>query len=141
MAAGPWIPTSTFVALMAGAGITGAESWKIALFLSTSNLGSGSTSYSGVSNQHPAQNGYATGGVAVTLAVTGDAIRLSTVPEFVATSGEFVARGQISARYAALYIASGNVAAYCLLDDTPADVTAYAGQTLRISNHDVFGIV
>ncbi len=138
---GPWVPTDAFVTLMGGDGIDGEEDWKVALFLSTSNLSTSSTTYAGVTNEHAASNGYTTGGVSVTLAVTEDAIRLATVPEFTAEPGEFVARGAITARWAALYEVAGNVAAFCLLDDTPADVSAVAGQTLRIVKPDVFTLV
>jgi len=123
---------------MGGAGITGAETWKVALFLSTSNLSVSSTTFAGVTNGHAAGYGYVAGGVAVTLSVTATEIRLADVPEFVAESGEFTARGAITARWAALYEVAGDVAAFCLLDATPDDVTVNAGDTLQITTADVF---
>lgn len=128
---GPWVPTTAFAGDVSG-------SWKVALFQSGSNLSVSSTTYAGVTGEHPANYGYATGGVSVELDDDGDTIRLATVPEFTATSGTFTARGKIVARYAALYQVGGNVAAFCELDTNPADVTAQAGETLRITEPDVF---
>lgn len=136
MTVGPWVATTGFASLLGGAGLDGDEVWKVALFRSTSNLSTSSTTYAGVTGEHPQECGYVTGGVSV--AVTGsDTAALTVVPEFVATSGEFVARGSITARWAALYEVGGNVAAFCLLDDTPADVTVNAGDTLRVESPDV----
>lgn len=128
---GPWTPTTSFGGTVSG-------DYKVALFLSTSNLSTSSTTYAGVTNEHAAGYGYVTGGVAVELDDDGDAIRLADVPEFTATSGMYTARGRIAARYAALYEVGGDVAAFCLLDTTPADVTANAGETLRITEPNVF---
>jgi hypothetical protein len=128
---GPWTPTSSFGGTVSG-------DWKVALFRSGSNLSTSSTTYAGVTDEHPAEYGYVTGGVEVELDDDGDAIRLATVPEFTATSGLYTVRGKIVARYAALYQVGGDVAAFCLLDTTPADVTVLAGQTLRITEPDVF---
>ncbi len=141
MTAGPWVPTTGFVTLMDGAGITGAEPWKIALFESTSNLSVSSTTFAGVTDEVPAGNGYVAGGLDVSLDVTASGITLSEVPEFVVESGEFVVRGSITARWACLYESAADVAAFYLLDDTPADVTVHATDTLRIDTGAVFTLV
>lgn len=140
MTVGPWVATDAFATLLSGVGLDGEEVFKVALFGSDSNLSTSSTTYAGVTGEHPQECGYVTGGVSVT--VTGsDTAALTVVPEFTATSGEFVARGSITARYAALYEVGGDVAAFCLLDDTPADVTVQAGQTLRVESPDVVVVV
>jgi hypothetical protein len=41
--------------------------------------------------------------------------------------------GSIVARFAVIYESGGNVLCYCLLDSTPADVTATNGNTLTIA--------
>jgi len=43
--------------------------------------------------------------------------------------------GSITARFAVLYENAGDVVCYCLLDSTPADVTATDGNTLTITLH------
>ena len=45
------------------------------------------------------------------------------------------AGGSITARFACLYEVAGDVLAYCLLDSTPADVTATDGNTLTVAAH------
>ncbi|QZT61233.1 hypothetical protein [Mycolicibacterium austroafricanum] len=135
---GPWVLTDAFRAKLADEGLrTSTASWKVALFLSTSNLSVASTTYAGVTAEHANGNGYTTGGVAVTLAVTGSTtvtVSLSAVPEFTASGGSIVAR------WAALYEVADDVAAFCLLDDTPADVTVLSGSTFELDSTDVFVI-
>src|SRR6266571_4675204 len=46
-------------------------SYKVALFLSTSNIGAASTTYAGVTNEVANANGYTTGGIAVTFTLSG----------------------------------------------------------------------
>jgi hypothetical protein len=43
------------------------------------------------------------------------------------------AGGSITARFAVLYEVAGDVLCYCLLDSTPADVTATDGNTLTVA--------
>ncbi len=68
MAAGAWVFTNggrtklldgTFDAIQ-------SDSWKIALFLSTSNIGAASTTYAGLTNEVANAVGYTTGGIAIT---------------------------------------------------------------------------
>lgn len=130
MAAGAWtLPNAAKTSLSTGTFLD-ADSYKIALFLSTSNIGSGSTTYAGVTNEHANGNGYTTGGNAVTLSRSGT----STVTFDTTDPAVWTASGAgIVARYAVLYEVGGNVLAYCLLDSTPADVTVTAGNTLTIT--------
>lgn len=104
----------------------------MALFLSTSNIGSGSTTYAGLTNEHANGNGYTTGGIAITLTLSGTTtvtVDIQTDPVWTASGGSIVAR------FAVIYEVGGRVLCYCLLDSTPADVTATAGNTLTIAAH------
>lgn len=107
-------------------------SYKMALFLSTSNLAAASTTYAGVTNEVANANGYTTGGIAVTLTLSGTTtvtVAMSTAPVWTASGGS------ITARFAAIYEVSGNVLCFCTLDSTPADVTATTGNTLTVGSN------
>ena len=108
------------------------DTFKLALLLSTSNIGFGSTTYAGLTNEHANANGYTTGGQTVTLTVSGT----TTVTIGLSSSVVWTASGgSIAARFAVLYENAGSVVAFCLLDDTPADVTVTNGGTLTIAAH------
>lgn len=108
------------------------DSYKMALFLSTSNIGAASTTFAGVTNEHAAANGYTAGGIAITLTLAGT----TTVTVDIATDPVWTASGgSIVARFAVIYEVSGNVLCYCTLDSTPADVTATTGNTLTVAAH------
>lgn len=131
MAAGAWTFTNNSrTYLLDGTFDLNTDSLKIALFQSTSNIGSGSTTYAGLTNEVANGNGYTTGGNAVTGSLSGT----TTVTFDTTDPAVWTATGAgFSARYAVLYEVSGNVLAYCLLDNTPADVTITAGNTLTIT--------
>lgn len=108
------------------------DSWKSALFLSTSNIGAASTTYAGLTNEHANANGYTTGGIAVTLTLAGTTtvtVDISTDPVWTASGGS------ITARFDVIYEVAGKVLAYCLLDSAPADVSATDGNTLTVQTH------
>lgn len=108
-----------------------SDTWKMALFLSTSNLSTSSTTYAGVTNEHANANGYTTGGVAITFSLSG-----TTTVTADSTDATWTASGgSIVARFAAIYEVGGDVVAFCLLDDTPADVTVTTGNQLTIAIH------
>ena len=133
MAAGAWTFTNGGrTALLNGTFDIDSDSYKVALFLSTSNIGAASTTYAGVTNEHANANGYTTGGVAVTLTLAGTTtvtVDFSVDPSWTASGGSIVAR------FAVLYEVGGNVLAYCLLDSTPADVTTTTGNVLTVAAH------
>lgn len=131
MAAGNWTFTNgARTSLLNGTFDIDTDSWKCALFLSTSNIGAASTTYAGVTNEHANANGYTTGGIAVTLTLSGT----TTVTVDIATDPVWTASGgSITARYAVIYEVGGNVLCYALLDSTPADVTATTGNTLTVA--------
>jgi hypothetical protein len=130
MAAGTWTFTNTGrTSLLNGTFDIDSDTYKMALFLSTSNIGAATTTYAGVTNEVANAFGYTTGGIAVTLTLAGT----TTVTVDVATDPVWTASGgSITARFAAIYEVSGNVLCYCLLDNTPADVTATDGNTLTV---------
>jgi hypothetical protein len=130
MAAGTWTFTNTARTELSKGTFLDADSYKIALFLSTSNIGASSTTYAGLTNEVANGNGYATGGKAVTLSRSGT----TTVTFDTTDPAAWTASGTgIVARYAVLYEVSGNVLCYCLLDSTPADVTVPSGSNLAIT--------
>lgn len=133
MAAGAWTFTDGARTDIAnGVLAIAADTFKMALFLSTSNIGAASTTFAGVTNEHAAANGYTAGGIAVDLTLAGT----TTVTADIATDPVWTASGgSITARFAVIYEVGGNVLCYCLLDSTPADVTATAGNTLTVAAH------
>lgn len=132
-AAGAWTFTNgARTSLLNGTFDIDSDTWKMALFLSTSNIGAASTTYAGLTNEHSNANGYTTGGIAITLTLSGTTtvtVDISTDPVWTASGGS------ITARFAVIYEVSGNVLCYCLLDSTPADVTATNGNTLTVAAH------
>jgi hypothetical protein len=133
MAASAWAFTNTArTSLIDGTHDIDSDSWKMALFQSASNLGASSTTYAAVTNEVANANGYTTGGIAITLTLSGTTtvtIDISTDPVWTASGGS------ITARSAAIYEVSGRVLCYSTLDTTPADVTATAGNTLTVAAH------
>ena len=109
-----------------------SDSFKMALFLSTSNIGSGSTSYAGLTNEHANANGYTTGGIAITLTLSGTTtvtIDIQTDPVWTASGGSIVWR------FAVIYEVGGDILAYCLANTTPADETTTDGNVLTVAAH------
>jgi hypothetical protein len=131
MAAGTWTFTDTARTDIAdGVLRIATDTFKMALFLSTSNIGPSSTTYAGVTNEHANANGYTTGGIAVDLTLSGT----TTVTADIVTDPVWTASGgSIVARFAVIYEVGGNVLCYCLLDSTPANVTATTGNTLTVA--------
>src|SRR3954471_12390544 len=125
MSAGSWTFTSEGrTKLLDGTFDIDSDTWKCALFLSTSNIGTGSTTYAGLTNEHANNNGYTTGGIAITLTLAGTTtvtVDISVDPVWTASGGSIVAR------FAVIYEVGGRVLCYALLDSTPADVTATSG--------------
>jgi hypothetical protein len=133
MAAGAWTFTNAArTNLLNGSVPIDSGTFKMALFLSTSNLGAASTTFAGVTNEHAANNGYSAGGIAVDLTLAGT----TTVTVDIAIDPVWTASGgSIVARFAAIYEVGADVLCYCLLDDAPANVTATTGNTLTVAAH------
>ena len=128
MAAGAWTFTNAGrTSLLDGTFDLDTDTFKMALFLSTSDLGASSTTYP-ATNEHANANGYTTGGVSVTLSLSG-----TTTVTVDSTDAQWTASGgSIIARFACIYEVAGNILCYCLLDSTPADVTVTTGNTLTV---------
>jgi len=110
------------------------DTFKVMLVASgyTPNAGT-HTQKSDVTNELPTANGYTAGGAtlgSVTWTRSGGVVTFDAADTQWTASG-----GSITARYAVIYddtSASGLLIAYILLDTTPADVTATAGNTLTL---------
>lgn len=112
------------------------HSFKIALFLSTSNCNtlSGTTGLANLTNQVATAFGYTQNSKAVTLATSqaGGTVTVDETTNPVWTA----AGGSITARYAVIYDdthATKQAVCVCLLDTTPADVTATDTNTFTIT--------
>lgn len=114
------------------------HSFKIALFTSVSNCNtlSGTTTLASLTNQVATANGYTQNSKAVTL-TTANSGGTITVDE--TTNPSWTANGgSITARFAVIYNdthASKQALCVCLLDTTPADVTATDGNTFTITQN------
>jgi hypothetical protein len=106
-----------------------SNTFKCALFLPSSNIGTGSTTYASLTNEHGNANGYTTGGVAVALTlagtttVTADA---SADPSWTASGGNIVAR------FAVIYEVGGDVLCYCRLGNAQEDFTCKDGNRVVV---------
>jgi hypothetical protein len=126
-AAGAWTFTNNSRSNLKMKTIT-TDTYKMALFLSTSNLSTSSTTYAALTNEHANANGYTTGGQAITISKSGTTtITVDSTDVTWTASG-----GSITARFAVIYEVSGDVLCYALLDSIPADVTATNGNTLPV---------
>jgi hypothetical protein len=113
--------------------------WKMALFLSTSNcntLSVGTGVYGDLTNEHANANGYTTGGVAltgITWTNSGGTITFDcNDPVWTASGGSIVARFAVIYRNATVNTIVKPLLCVCLMDTTPADITASSGNTLTI---------
>ena len=133
MAASSWYFTNTGrTDLLSAVYQVETGSYKMALYLNTSNLGLTSTTYAAVTNQHANENGYTTAGVTVALSLTGTTtvkVDIDTDPVWTAAGGSIIAK------WAAIYLVGGNVLCWCLLDSGGADVTVTDGNTLTVAAH------
>lgn len=134
MAAGAWTFTDAGrTDLLNGTFDLDSDTFLMALFLSTSNIGASSTTYAGLTNEHANANGYTTGGISMgSLTLSGTTTVTVDDPADVVWTAS---GGSITARYAVIYESGGRVLCYCLLDSTPADVTATNGNTLTVALH------
>lgn len=127
MAAGKWkVYEAAKLAIANGEIDFDAHSFKIALFLSTSNCDtlSGTTGIANLTNQVATNYGYTQNTKAVTIATSqvGGTVTVDETSNPVWT----ISGGSVSARFAVIYDdthASKQAICVCLLDTTPADVT------------------
>ena len=109
----------------------GADTLKCALVLSTYTPATTHTTWASISsNEHANGNGYSTGGVTVAGTVTQAS---GTVTFDLADPQWTASGGSIVARYAVLSDSTtGDLIAYCLLDNTPANITVTDGNILTL---------
>lgn len=130
MTAGTWtFPNGARTKLINGTFDIDSDTWRVALVTSSSNIGSSTTTWAGVTNEVAQANGYTTGGVAVTLSLSGTT---SVTASFSSNPTWTASGGSITARWAVLYELGGDVLCYVLLDNTPADVVTTNGNSLTI---------
>jgi hypothetical protein len=132
MAAGAWVFTNTArTKLLNGQFDIDTDSYKMALFLSTSNLSTSSTTFAGCTNEVGTTNtGYTAGGATIALTLSGT----TTVTVDITTDPVWTAgTANLTARWAAIYEVGGDILCFALLDSTPADVTATNGNTLTVA--------
>lgn len=128
MAAGNWTFTDAGrTKLLDGTFDLNSDTFKMALFTSSTNLGAGSTTYAGVSNEVSNGNGYTTGGYSLgSLSLSG-----TTTVTVDCNDATWTASGSgFTARYAAIYEVGGDVLCYCSLDSS--DITVGPGNTLTV---------
>lgn len=134
MAAGTWtLPSGARKMLLDGTFDLDSDTFKVALVTSSSNIGASTTTWAGVTGEVANGNGYTTGGVSVTLNLTGT----TSVAVAFATNPVWTASGSgITARTAVLYETSGNVLSYVTLDTTGGgqDVSVSSGNTLTVDS-------
>jgi len=131
MAAGAWTFTNTTrTNLVNGTFDLDTDSFKCALVTSSSNISATSTTWAGVTGEVATAYGYTAGGITVSpfalAGTTSVTVKFASNPTWVASGGSIVAR------WAVIYEVSGNVLCYCLLDNTPANVTVTTGNSLAI---------
>jgi hypothetical protein len=137
MASGKWkFYDSAKLKMLQGLIDYDSHTFKVALFTSSSNANTltGSDELADITNQVAGANGYTTGGQIVTVTID------SSTPSapFVDVSNPVwtASGGSITARFAVLYddtVSGDPLIAVCLLDTTPADVTATDGNTFTIA--------
>jgi len=110
-----------------------SDSYKMALFTNASNLGSGSTTFAGVTGEVGTTNtGYTAGGESIAMTKSGTTtvtVVITTAPVWTAGSAN------LTAKFAAIYEVSGNILCYATLDSGGADVTATNGNTLTVGSN------
>jgi hypothetical protein len=140
-AAGKWKLYETAKLAIANGGVNlGTDSFKINLYLSTSNANTLTaatiTQLSDITNQVATEFGYTQNDKAVDLTTANSSgtitVDIATDPVWTASGGSIVAR------FAVIYDdthASDLPICVCLLDTAPADVTATTGNTLTITTN------
>lgn len=133
MSAGPWIPTNTTLQKILNDTFNlTTDTFKCAVLASSSNISPTSTAFSGVTGELSTAGGYTAGGASVAFTValvsTNDAVvEFTSNPSWTATA-------TLTGRFFAIYEVGGDVAFYCLGDNTPADFTVASGQVLSVDS-------
>jgi len=134
MAAGAWVFTNTArTKLINGQFDVDTDSYKMALFTSASNLTVASTTFAGVTSEVGTTNtGYTAGGTAIAMTLSGT----TTVTTVITTAPVWTAgTANLTAKWAAIYEATGDVMCFALLESGGADVTATSGNTFTVGSN------
>jgi hypothetical protein len=134
MAAGAWVfPNGARSDVLDAVFHVDADTFKMALFTSTSNLAVGSTTFAALTNEVGVTNtGYTAGGAAIAMTKSGT----TTVTVVITTAPVWTAgTANLTAKWAAIYEVAGNVLCFALLDSGGADVTATSGNTLTVGSN------
>lgn len=137
MSAGSWTLTTNAKSKIFSTLDIPNDTFKIALLASSSNIGTASTTFAGVTGELSTANGYTAGGASVTLGLSGT----TTVTWTLADTTFTASGGSIVARYAVIYEVGGDVLAYMLLDSTPADVTTTDGNQVVVKGTNGVAVV
>jgi hypothetical protein len=120
--------------------IDDATNWKMAIFLSTSNandLTLAAPIYGNLTNEHANANGYTTGGIALTNVTFGRTGQVLTIdcdnPVWTASGGSITGRFLVVYKNATVNSVVKPCLCVCLMDTTPADVTATTTNTLTVT--------
>jgi len=129
--AGPWTFTNGIRTsiLKSDVVVLDGDSFNIALFTQASNVGPSINNYAALTGEVANGNGYTTGGKAITL--TGSGTTAVSVTSSAPTTWT-AAGGSITAYYAVIYKAGGEVLCYCTLANPAANVTVTDGNTLSV---------
>lgn len=130
-AAGAWTLTDAARRkLVTGQFDLDSDTFKCALFTSSSNLDASATTYAGLNGEVANANGYTTGGLPVAFTLTGTT---SVTAAFTSNPVWTASGGSLAARFAVVYEVGGDVLAFAVLDSAPADMVATAGSTLTVA--------
>lgn len=116
-----------------------ANTYKVTLHSSSSNANTLSTSsaFADLTNELTTANGYTAGGITLTSVTwtnsSGTMTFTCAAPVWTASGGSIVARFAVIRASGTLNSIVDPILAVCLLDTTPADVTATTGNTLTIT--------
>jgi hypothetical protein len=143
MTANAWIAYDSFREWIGDGAIDmDGHEFKMALFLSTSNCATVThDEYGDLDNEHANGNGYTTGGEACTgtISAANQWLRTGTSVKFDCDDVVWTAgAASIKARFAVIYDdthATKALICYSLLDNSPADVEATAGNTFTVGIH------
>lgn len=133
MAAGAWTATNSTRSNIVNGTTASIDTYKMALFLSTSNLSASSNTYAALTNEVGTTNtGYTTGGISVAITISGT----TTVTAVMTTAPVWTAgSANLTAKWAVIYEVGGNILCYATLDSGGADVTATNGNTLTVGSN------
>ena len=133
MAAGTWTVCNDTRTLLLNGTFATTGSFKVGLLTSAASIDATATTWAAVAatgEVSSTNTGYTTGGVAVTLALTGTtSVAVSATSNPVWTAGS----ANLAAKWAVLYELGGNVVCFVLLDSGGATVTTTSGNTLTIT--------